>query len=152
MPSPPDACFRTMTFDVSDLARSDVVTVESTASLDEVARLMRERGVGCVVVEEGGRMAGIVTDRDLAVRGFDTDDPRRATAADVMTANPATVDGDAGVLELTATMQTEGVRRMPVVDEAGELAGIVTQDDVAQLLVEEASALAGVLEEESPPG
>ena len=141
-----------MTFDVSDLARSDVVTVESTASLDEVARLMRERNVGCVVVEEGGRMAGIVTDRDLAVRGFDTDDPRRATAADVMTANPATVDGDAGVLELTATMQTEGVRRMPVVDEAGELAGIVTQDDVAQLLVEEASALAGVLEEESPPG
>jgi CBS domain-containing protein len=141
-----------MTFEVGDLARSDVVTMESEASLDEVSRAMREHGVGCVVVEEGGRMAGIVTDRDLALRGFDEDDPRRATAADVMTANPTAVDADAGVLELTATMRTEGVRRMPVVDGTGELSGIVTQDDVAQLLVEEASDLAAVLEEESPPG
>jgi len=73
------------------------------------------------------------------------------TAADVMTADPATIPGEAGVFELTDAMRSAGVRRMPVVDDGGDLAGIVTLDDLNRLLVDELTNLADVVESESPP-
>lgn len=137
---------------VNDIAREDVVQTTPDAVITDVAETMREENVGCVVVTEDGRPTGIVTDRDVTVRVVaEREDPERVTASDVMTADPATIPRDAGVFELTEALDAATVRRMPVVDDDGDLAGIVTLDDLTRLLVDELDHLTGVVEAESPP-
>ena len=102
-----------------------------TATVRQVAELMRERNVGSVVlVDDGGAIAGFVTDRDLALGaltdGRDPGDPVAAHASSpVVTAEPA-MDVEAAA-EL---MVRHGVRRLPVLDK-GRLTGIITLDDLA---------------------
>src|SRR4051794_33687194 len=108
-----------------------VVSAAPTATVRQVAELMRERNVGSVVlVDDGGAICGFVTDRDLAL-GALTDgrapsDPVEAHASSpVVTAEPA-MDVEAAA-EL---MVRHGIRRLPIID-AGRLTGIVTLDDLA---------------------
>jgi CBS domain-containing protein len=137
---------------VSDLMREDVVTASPDTPTDELAQQMRDENVGSVVIEDDGRPTGIVTDRDLTIGPFAAgDDPGSRTAQDVMTADPATVTADTGVMELCNRLCEASVRRMPVVDGSGELAGIVTLDDLNVLLAREQQNLADVIEAESPP-
>lgn len=137
---------------VADIARDDVVTTRPDTAIADVAATMDDQNVGCVVVTEDGRPTGVVTDRDVAVRVVGgTEETADVTAADVMTTDPATIPGEAGVFELTDAMRSAGVRRMPVVDDGGDLAGIVTLDDLNRLLVDELTNLADVVESESPP-
>jgi CBS domain-containing protein len=106
----------------SEICRKQVVVSKRSTPLDEVARLMRKGHVGCVVVlEEGdGKLpVGIVTARDL-------------TAGDVMTTSPAVTRETDDVLWALKTMRDRGIRRLPVVDEAGTLKGIVAMDDVME--------------------
>jgi len=137
---------------VADLMREDVVTAGPDATVGALARQMRDEGVGSVVVAADGRPAGIVTDRDLAVGPFaDGDGPDDHTAEEVMTPDPTTVTTDTGVMELCTQLSEASVRRMPVVDDDGALAGIVTLDDLHVLLAGELESLAGVVAAESPP-
>jgi len=136
---------------VADLARRDPIAATRKASIAEVATLMRDEGVGSVVIEEDDRPVGIVTDRDITVKiTAEARDPHEVTAEDVMTENPVTVDVDTGVTELVELMAEHGVRRMPVVD-GDDLYGIITLDDLARLLVDEQQSLSAVIEAESPP-
>lgn len=136
---------------LADLMREEVVTVSPEVPVNEVATQLREEDVGSAVVVEDGKPIGIVTDRDISVRiAADNLDPTQMTAGDVMTEDPMTVDVDTGVLELSNAMCDAGVRRMPVVDD-GELAGIITLDDLTVLLASELNNLAGVVQAESPP-
>ncbi|HKJ58867.1 MAG TPA: CBS domain-containing protein [Halobacteriales archaeon] len=136
---------------VADLARRDPIAATRKASIAEVAALMRDEGVGSIVIEEDDRPVGIVTDRDITVAvTAEARDPHEVTAEDVMTENPITVDVDTGVTELVELMAEHGVRRMPVVD-GDDLYGIITLDDLARLLVDEQQSLSAVIEAESPP-
>lgn len=131
--------------------REDVVAAGPAAPVAEVAGLMREENVGSVVVVEGNAPVGIVTDRDLTVDVLAAGtDPATVTAEDVMTADPETIDVDAGVFDLVTAMCDASVRRMPVVD-GDELAGIIALDDLIVLLARELDNLAGVIAAESPP-
>lgn len=113
---------------------------------------MEEAGIGSIVIEEEMQPVGIVTDRDLAVRVDARDRHSSDTAAEeIMTADPVTVPVDAGLLEVTRLMRHRAVRRLPVVNDEGTLVGIITLDDVMQLLVQELDNLARVIEAESPP-
>jgi CBS domain-containing protein len=135
---------------VSDLARTDPIAATRDASIATVSALMRDETVGSVVIVEDGAPVGIVTDRDVAVRVVaEGQNPDDVTAGDVMTADPVTVDVDAGLMDLTSTMAEHDVRRVPVVD-GGELYGIITLDDVDQLLSDERQHLADVVAAESP--
>lgn len=135
---------------LEEIAETDVVTVEPGATVDAVAGSLRDEDVGAAVVTEGGEPAGIVTDRDLAVRVLaERRSPGDVTAEDVMTADPVTVEMDAGVFEVTRAMRDATARRIPVV-EGGDLAGIVTLDDLTSLFVREFDNLAKVVEAESP--
>ncbi len=102
-----------------------------TATVRQVAELMRERNVGSVVlVDESGAIAGFVTDRDLALGaltdGRDPGDPVEAHAsAPVVTAEPGM-----DVEEAAELMVRHGVRRLPVLDQ-GRLTGIIKLDDLA---------------------
>jgi CBS domain-containing protein len=137
---------------VSDLARTDVMTVDGDQTAGNIATVMTEENVGSVIVEEDHRPLGIVTDRDLVVHVFEPRrESREMTAADIMTETLATVEADTGLFEATAIMREHSVRRLPVVDDSGLVAGILTLDDVVRLLADELENLAGVIEAESPP-
>jgi CBS domain-containing protein len=111
-----------------------VMTAAPGDSLAAVARTMEEHNVGAVVVTEHHRPVGIVTDRDLAlalgVRGSTPQTP----VARVMAAPVETIGVADGVFQATQTMRERNVRRLAVVDDAGDLAGVITLDDLLRLL------------------
>lgn len=133
---------------VSDIARTTVVTVPRTATIADVGARMREDAVGSVVVVEDDRPVGMATDRDVAMHLVDGGDPED-DVENLTEPEPVTVDATDGIYEVTAAMADHGVRRLPVVDE-GELAGIVTFDDVVVLLGMEIEHLSRTIRTESP--
>lgn len=137
---------------VSDLAREDVVSVDPSTAVSELASTMAQADVGSVLVTEGDQPVGIVTDRDLAVRMLpDAIDPESVSAEDVMSDDLATVESNAGFFEAAETMSDHGVRRLPVVDGNDDLAGIITVDDLTELLADEQQHVAEVLRAQRPP-
>ena len=134
------------------LARSDVVTADGDRSVGELASMMDDHHVGCIVVIDGDEPVGIVTDRDLATRVIGAGrDPSSLTAADVMTDDPVTIGENDGFYQATELMGDHGVRRLPVTDDDGGLAGIITADDLQELLADEHAHLAGVIQAQRPP-
>jgi CBS domain-containing protein len=129
-----------------------VETAGPSTTAEALALRMSETGIGSIVIEEEMRPVGVVTDRDLAIRVDSADrDASVVTAEEIMTPDPVTVDEEAGLYELTQQMSTHSVRRMPVTNQEGKLVGIITLDDVVQLLSRELSNLADVIDAESPP-
>lgn len=134
------------------IAREDVVSVLPDASATDVSKRLRDAGVGCVVVVERDRPVGIVTDRDVAIDVVGAGaDPDETTASDLMARELVTAHRDAGLYELVERMAAEKVRRMPLLDDHEQLAGIVTFDDLLVLLGDELDGLTDVVEAESPP-
>jgi len=137
---------------VEDVMIRGVETAGADTRVEVLALTMAEEGIGSVVIEREGDPVGIVTDRDLVIQVIaEGADPAELTAHDVMTPYPEEVREDAGVFDLTNAMAAREVRRMPVVDDDGDIAGIVTLDDLIVLLATELANLAGVIEAESPP-
>ena len=140
---------------VSQLSKSNVVTISPTDEITAAARLMRERHVGYLVVIEPGRgdgspmPIGVLTDRDIVVsvvaRGVD---PRTFTVGDVMTSNPVTVYELDAVEKAVQEMRRIGVRRLPVVGKLGELKGVLSLDEVLDVVSGELRDLAGSIRTE----
>jgi CBS domain-containing protein len=133
--------------------RDQVVAVSPDTSAMDVARVMGEKNVGSVVVvKEGDRPAGIITDRDLAIRVMaEGKKPAEVRAEDVMSRNVITFQDSMGIYEALQKMTDEGIRRMPIVDASGRLIGIITMDDMVRMLGEEMAAIARNIEKQSPP-
>jgi CBS domain-containing protein len=134
---------------VGRVCTREVVVAYRHEPLREAARLMRERHTGTVVVVDvvgGSRMpVGIVTDRDIAVAVFAADcDAQKLLVGDVTMDALLTVREDADILDVVAQMRDHGVRRVPVVDSRGVLVGIVSADDLLDVLAEELSGLARI--------
>lgn len=137
---------------IEDLARSDVVTAQQDTSVSDLASTMDREDVGSVVITDGDSPVGIVTDRDLAVRVLaEEDDPAALSAEDVMSENLTTIDANAGFYEATELMSEHGVRRLPVLGSDGQLDGIITADDLTELIADEQQQLAGVIQSQRPP-
>lgn len=131
---------------VSELMHTPVVTCTSTARLGEVARLMRDRNVGAVlVIDQIGYLAGIVTDRDLAVRGLGAGRSADIEVETVMTRDVVTTTLGADVSDAVSIMAKHAVRRLPVVDEQDHPHGMVTVDDVVRHLGSQTDALADMM-------
>lgn len=113
---------------------------------------MRDESVGSVVITNDDRTpVGIVTDRDLSTRVLaDEAAPTDQTAGDVMSTNLCEVDPDAGFYEAAQVMSENGVRRLPVCSEEDELVGIITADDLTELLADEQEQLASVIQAQRP--
>lgn len=117
---------------VEHFMTKDPVACNVNDPVEVVARLMRDKAIGCVVCLRDGRVAGIVTDRQLAIgvlaEGLAPDTP----VEDVMTANPATVNLNDNVFSVVDTMRSAGVvRRVPVLNDAQQLVGLVSISDIA---------------------
>lgn len=135
---------------VGDLSSREVYTVEPDVPLVEAVREMHRRHVGAIVVaqwREGSRRAvGIVTDRDV-IRGEITrrTDIFSLTVNDVMSANLLVLPESCGLSEAISALHQWGVRRAPVVDERGNLCGIVTLDDLLPAVALELEGLAKLI-------
>lgn len=136
---------------IQDLARSEVVTANEATSIAELAQMMRERVVGSVVITDGDSPVGIVTDRDLVMRVLaDEMDPTEQMARDVMSTDLCTVGPGAGFYEAAAVMSENGIRRLPICDENDDLVGIITADDLTELLADEQQSLASIVQAQRP--
>ncbi|MGW3075799.1 CBS domain-containing protein [Kitasatospora sp. NPDC001132] len=119
----------------SDLMTSPPVTVGATATAVEAARRMEEAAVGCVLVTEDDRLLGILTDRDLAVRGLAHDGSPERPVTELMTVRVATLDADHDLDTAYRTFRNAGVRRLPVIDD-GRPIGMLTVDDLLRDVVQ----------------
>ncbi|MEF8799633.1 MAG: CBS domain-containing protein [Halolamina sp.] len=136
---------------IQDLARAEVVSSSPDASVSELAKQMRDESVGSVVITNDQTPVGIVTDRDLTVRVLaEETDPTDQTARDVMTEDLCAVGPDAGFYEAAEVMSDNGIRRLPVCSEDDELVGIITADDLTELLADENEQLASVIQAQRP--
>jgi len=124
---------------IADICTRDVIHVTADASLREAAEVMRHRHVGALVVVErpdGERIpVGILTDRDIVLSvlapGVDID---ALKVADVMNTDLATCRERDGLFDAIRAMRDHGVRRLPVLDSAGGLSGLVAADDIYSAL------------------
>ncbi len=122
---------------IRNLMTGSPTTCEPSTTIVEAAKVMAQEDVGPVPIVEGGRMVGIVTDRDLVVRVLaEGRDPTSTTIGEIASADLVTVQPDTGLDEALELMAQNQVRRLPVV-EGDQLVGIVAQADVARAADEE---------------
>jgi CBS domain-containing protein len=131
---------------VAELCQRETVVARPEESAREVAVRLDQTGVGCaVVVDLAEHPVGIVTDRDLVMkvlrRGLD---PETTAVEDVMTDEIVTVREHAPLKRALGWMRRDGVRRIPVVDDEGKLAGLLAWDDALQVIADDVAAAAAV--------
>lgn len=116
--------------------RKEVATVQANDTVVGAARKMQEKHVGAVViVDRAGRPVGMLTDRDIACRVIALAlDPERTQVDSTMSRDLVTVRRDGTIDEVAFSMRKQGVRRVPIVDAEGKLAGLVAFDDLVVLL------------------
>ena len=102
-------------------------------SARDVARLMRDNDCGAIpVVDEGGSVVGMITDRDLAIRALADGKDGDTKVGEIMTASPCCASVDDSVRDIERLMSDNQVRRIPIVDASGCCVGIVAQADLAR--------------------
>lgn len=116
------------------------VTVPPACTLEEAARLMGVHGVGSLLVVSGDEILGIVTDRDIAIRGVGAGRPLTTRISSVMTEHPVTIQGSADISVAYRVLKDAQIRRLPVLEDV-DLAGIITMDDLLVALVLELGAV-----------
>lgn len=131
----------------------DVIIVEKNESVREAINLMRNNHVGDVVVVEmhdkASKPIGILTDRDIVIEILADDVELDAVnVGDVMSYQLVTVTEDTKLMDAVTQMRNKGIRRMPVVNEQGELQGILSVDDILELIVEQLSDVVGLISKE----
>lgn len=137
---------------VGSICTHDVDLVEPDDTVRVAADRMRTCGVGTLVVlDRESKPAGIVTDRDLTTRVVAPGlDPNVTLVRDVMTKAPESVDADTPVEVVISLMRENRCRRLPVVDEAGKMVGIIALDDIINLLTDELDEIGELIRSESP--
>jgi CBS domain-containing protein len=111
----------------------DVITIPPEALVTDMLKLLKDNNLGAVVVsDDGRRIRGIVTERDVVRKLVDGPDFLDAPVSSLMTGEVQTCKPDDSVQSLMTTMTNQRIRHLPVVDEDGELAGIVSIGDVVK--------------------
>jgi CBS domain-containing protein len=134
---------------IGEFCNREVVFATRETSIPEAAQLMRQYHVGdLVVVDEidGKRVpVGIVTDRDIVIEIISQSlDINEFKVGDIMSPQLISVQEKEGVFETIRLMRAKGIRRIPIINQEGGLEGIVSADDILDLLAEEMAELAKV--------
>ena len=132
---------------VSEVMSTDVETVRPDQMAREAARFMLQADAGSIPVTDGDRLVGMITDRDITVRGVAQGyDPKVACVRDVMTAEVRYCYDDQDIDEVSAIMGDIQVRRLPVLNRSKRLVGIISLGDVALMQIDgrAAAALSGI--------
>jgi len=121
-----------MTQTVRELMTKSPVTLDHTSTVVDAARAMRDGNFGSVIVVKGGKVSGVVTDRDIVVRAVaGSNDPRLVTLGEICTEDVMTVEPDEPVAKVVVLMREKAIRRVPVVD-GGRPVGVISLGDLAK--------------------
>ncbi len=142
--------------DAGELCNREVVVAEPDETILEAAQRMRDHRVGSLIVVEGGpdhpRPIGILTDRDIVVYAVAAGGAiPRSPVRSCMNPNVVTAGERESLLAVIRRMRGHGVRRIPIVDAEGVLQGILSVDDMLDVIAEEVSDLAALLLRGRPP-
>ncbi len=121
---------------VSEIMSPNVVKVGPGSTVAEVARLMRDYGIGSVVVADDDKILGIVTERDLITRYMAKGDgrpPEEVKVDEIMTKNPVKIRQNVDVVEAAKIMAERNIRRLLVVDKRDRLVGVISSRDVVRV-------------------
>jgi len=133
--------------------RKPVIKVSPDTSITEACHLMEQNNVGSLVAENKGKLCGIITDRDIALRVAGAKrDPDQTRVKDIMTPDPIRISVDKDLHHLTALMHAYHVRRIPIVNGFDTTLGIVTLDDLIAQLGAEMADIGKAISEEFPQG
>jgi CBS domain-containing protein len=124
---------------VKDIMHPDVKSTSPDGTFAQVATLLHENGISSVVVLEGGKLVGIVTERDLVNLVADGIDPQQAKVGERMTRELDTVGPRTDIAEAAEHMARLRIRHLPVVEE-GALVGIISIRDLTNWAVQELTA------------
>jgi CBS domain-containing protein len=140
---------------VGNICRRPVATILPGAGLTVAAKLMRVEHVGFLVVveparqEDGLNVVGVLTDRDIVIAVVAREaDPRTLTVGDVMTRDPLVAKETSSVEATLRFMHEVGVRRVPVLNSTGQLAGVMALDDALKAIADQLSNIAGCIRSE----
>lgn len=120
---------------IKDIMTRDCKWVAPEMSLGQAARIMADRDFGFLPVGENNRLIGMLTDRDIVIRGVaESCDPETTTVRDVMTPQTLYCYDDQDVEEVCENMAETKVRRMPVMNRSKKLVGVVSLGDLSQIV------------------
>ena len=116
---------------IQEVMTRDVQTISTQDTVQRAAQLMDELNVGAIPVVDDSKLVGMITDRDITVRSVAVgQDPTGTRVGDVMSTDVRTCTVDQGVEDVLAQMADVQIRRVPVVDDNGQVIGIVSLGDV----------------------
>lgn len=138
---------------VGEICNRDVIIIDKNGTVEEAARLMRTHHVGSLVVTEQRAgvpvPVGLLTDRDIVIEVIAEDvAPGTVLVGDIMSRDLLTALEQDGIWETMQRMRIKGVRRVPVVNRHGGLEGLVSLDDLLELVSEELAQLSKLVSRE----
>lgn len=117
---------------VSEAMHAGAIWISPNTTLSDIAARMRKDDIGAVPVGENDRLVGMVTDRDLVLRGFDGGaNPAQRTARDVMTKPIVYCTANEELEDAVRIMERKQIRRLPVIDSNRRMVGMLSMGDVA---------------------
>lgn len=117
---------------VQEAMTSSPTAITPDTTVQEAARLMKSEDVGALPIVEEGRLTGVITDRDLAIRGVAQGLATETPVRELASKDVVTIDPEQSLEEAARLMAEHQVRRLPVVEEDGRLVGMLAQADVAK--------------------
>jgi|SRR3990172_2096296 len=138
---------------LENFCKKPVVKISPDEDIATACRSMEQNNVGCLVAEQNGKLCGIVTDRDIALKVAGAQkDSRQTRVRDIMTADPVRISVNSDLHHLTSLMHAYHVRRVPIVNGSDDMLGIVTMDDLIAQLGDEMAEIGKAISEGSPRG
>lgn len=133
--------------------RKPVIKIAPATNIVSACQLLEQHNIGCLVVEQDGKLSGIVTDRDIALRVSGARRaPETTTVQEIMTADPIRISVEKDLHHLTALMHTYHVRRVPIVNGFDTTVGIVSLDDLVAQLSSDMAEIGKAIAEEISGG
>lgn len=128
-----------------DLINENLVSCDENALIPEVCQIMKTQDVGAVLVIKDAKPIGIITDRDIVVRGLAENlDLKKANVGQLMSTSVDVVSWDMGLEDVITLMRDKKIRRVPVVDDQGKGVGLISFGDVFGLLAKEMADLSRI--------
>jgi CBS domain-containing protein len=128
--------------------RKSVIKIALDKSVAQACQMMEQNNIGCLIAEEDGKLCGIVTDRDIALKVAGAlRDPEKTMVKDIMTPDPIRISVDKDLRQLTSLMHAFHVRRVPIVNGHDRVVGIITLDDIVALIANEMAEIGKTISE-----
>jgi CBS domain-containing protein len=118
---------------IAHVMTKSVISVDSTMTINETAKMMEDAKVGAVIVMENNKPVGIVTDRDFAVKVAAHAYQISVPVKQIMSSPLVSINSDETIRAASDLMHSKGVRKLPVIDD-GNVVGIITATDIVNLL------------------